>query len=105
MDNGSMNEKNECGQENLSVLSVSVSVECGVWSVSVSEECGVWSVECECGVWSVECGVWSVDYDSAVSGEPPPPFPLPKSQTETKISLLTWCDDFKYCVSSRSIWL
>ena len=37
-------KKNECGQENLSVLSVSV---------------------------SVDCGVWTVDYDSAVSGEPP----------------------------------
>ena len=37
-------KKNECGQEILSVLSVSV---------------------------SVECGVWTVDYDSAVSGEPP----------------------------------
>ena len=44
MDNGSMDKKIECGQENLSVLSVSV---------------------------SVECGVWTVDYDSAVSGEPP----------------------------------
>ena len=39
-------KKNECGQENLSVLSVSVSV-------------------------SVDCGLWTVDYDSAVSGEPP----------------------------------
>ena len=37
-------KKNECGQENLSVLSLSV---------------------------SVDCGVWTVDYDSAVSGEPP----------------------------------
>ena len=37
-------KKNECGQENLSVLSVSV---------------------------SVDCGLWTVDYDSAVSGEPP----------------------------------
>ena len=46
MDNGSMDKKIECGQENLSVLSVSV---------------------------SVECGVWTVDYDSAVSGEPPTP--------------------------------
>ena len=36
-------KKNECGQENLSVLSVSV---------------------------SVECGLWIVDYDSAVSGNP-----------------------------------
>ena len=36
--------KNECGQKNLSVLSTTVGVECGVWSV--------------------EC-------DSAVSGEPP----------------------------------
>ena len=37
-------QKNECGQINLSVLSTTVGVECGVWSV--------------------EC-------DSAVSGEPP----------------------------------
>ena len=37
-------KKFECGQKNLSVLSTSVGVECGVWSV--------------------EC-------DSAVSGEPP----------------------------------
>ena len=37
-------KKNEIGQENLSVLSVSV---------------------------SVDCGLWTVDYDSAVSGEPP----------------------------------
>ena len=41
-------KKNECGQENLSVLSVSV---------------------------SVDCGVWTVDYDSAVSGEPPLYYP------------------------------
>ena len=40
----SMDEKNESGQENLSVLSVCV---------------------------SVDCGLWTVDYDSAVSGEPP----------------------------------
>ena len=39
----SVGQKNECGQENLSVLSVSV---------------------------SVDCGLWTVDYDSAVSGEP-----------------------------------
>ena len=39
----------------MSVLSVTVSVEC----------------DCECGVWSVECGVWSVECDSAVSGNPP----------------------------------
>ena len=38
-------KKFECGQKNLSVLSTNVGVECGVWSV--------------------EC-------DSAVSGEPPP---------------------------------
>ena len=37
-------KKNKCGQENLSVLSVSV---------------------------SVDCRLWTVDYDSAVSGEPP----------------------------------
>ena len=44
IENGSVVKKNECGQKKMSVLSVSVSVECGVWSV--------------------EC-------DSAVSGEPP----------------------------------
>ena len=51
MDTGSVDEKNdclpkkiECGQKKLSVLSVSV---------------------------SVDCGVWTVDHDSAVSGEPP----------------------------------
>ena len=51
MDTGSVDEKNdcvpkkiECGQKKLSVLSVSV---------------------------SVDCGVWTVDRDSAVSGEPP----------------------------------
>ena len=52
MDNRSVDEKNdcvpkknECGQKKMSVLRVSV---------------------------TVECGVWTVDYDSAVSGEPPP---------------------------------
>ena len=40
----SVGQKNEYGQKILSVLSVSV---------------------------SVECGVWSVDYDSAVSGGTP----------------------------------
>ena len=44
IENGSVVKKNECGQKKMSVLSVSV---------------------------SVECGVWSVEYDSAVSGEPP----------------------------------
>ena len=37
-------KKNECGQKKMSVLRVSV---------------------------SVECGVWTLDYESAVSGEPP----------------------------------
>jgi hypothetical protein len=40
-------KKIECAQRFLSVLSMSVGVD------------------------SVECGVWSVEYDSAVSGEPP----------------------------------
>ena len=52
-------KKNECGQENLSVLSVSV---------------------------SVECGLWTVDYDSAVSGEPPSH--SPKFEIDGKISIL-----------------
>ena len=44
IENGSVVKKNECGPKKMSVLSVSV---------------------------SVDCGVWSVEYDSAVSGEPP----------------------------------
>ena len=55
MDNGSVDEKNdcvkkkECGQKKMSVLHVSV----------------------DCGLWTVDCGLWTVDYDSAISGEPP----------------------------------
>ena len=52
MDNRSVDEKkwlcakkNECGQKKMSVLRASV---------------------------TVECGVWTLDYESAVSGEPPP---------------------------------
>ena len=44
MENVSVDKKIECAQRFLSVLSMSV---------------------------GVECGVWSVEYDSAVSGEPP----------------------------------
>ena len=35
IENGSVVKKNECGQKKMSVLSVSVSVECGVLSMTV----------------------------------------------------------------------
>ena len=41
IENGSVVKKNECGQKKMSVLSVSVSVECGVWSVEYDS--AVWN--------------------------------------------------------------